>query len=274
MKGSFFIIIISVCVLSSFAQPAKKKVVMQEAIGKNVPEEVKNMIMRSVKAGLVHTNKYTILENRQVMAEKQTEESAFQNEGWTNDNQRLNIGNISGADINCYAEIEFYEGNYYLTCNLTNLETGEVFSSFSYETKNGDVRDLCNRLTSDIAAGRQSVTARPNTEILCPNCCWDGSRFVDGSIFISDERATTWYEANKICEQKGEGWYLPSKGEMLNIYRHRADIIKEGGQAFNNKFYWTSTIDSRYDSFYVDFQKGMADYDSNNAEYSCRCIKK
>jgi hypothetical protein len=265
-----------ICVFPSFAQQAKKKVVMQEAIGKNVAEEVKTMFMDAIMEGLNQSNKYIILENRQIMAEKQTEEASFQNEGWTNDNQRLNVGNIEGAEISCYAQIVFFNGNYRLTCRLTNIETGEVIASFSDNTKNGDddVMDLCNQLTLAITTGRKAVSSRPDTDILCPNCCWDGSKFVDGTVFISDERTQTWYDANTVCEQKGEGWYLPSKEEMLQIYRNRAAIVNNGGKSFMNRFYWTSTKDSRYDSFYVDFQKGMADYDSNNAEYSCRCIKK
>jgi hypothetical protein len=279
MKHCFLIIIGLMYTTLCFGQQTKMKVVIQSSIAKNVPEENRDalgeLMMMSLSEGLTNTGKYTVLESRDIIAQKQAEEAGFQLSGMTDDESLTKIGKLMNAAYSCYAQIAFIAGNYRILCKMTDLETGEIIGNFSATTQNGDkdILGKCDEIVQQIIS-KKSLSQKVNNDISCPQCCWNGSKFVEGVVSISDEKASTWDDAMSICQQKGEGWYLPSKEELSQIYKNRSEITKNGAKPFALQKYWTSSRDSRYDSFYMDFQNGKVDYNSNNTDYPCRCIKK
>jgi hypothetical protein len=50
------------------------------------------------------------------------------------------------------------------------------------------------------------------------------------------EGEMTWLEANKACNALGDGWRLPTKEELDNLYNHKEDI-----EGFADMPYWSST---------------------------------
>ena len=94
-------------------------------------------------------------------------------------------------------------------------------------------------------------------------------------IISLDEPANLckWSDAKKWCEDKGDGWYLPSKDELLEIYKVRgtlnATLSSVGGTqlCLNNPHtgacpydYWSSTEPTALSADYVDFCTGLVGY--------------
>ena len=59
----------------------------------------------------------------------------------------------------------------------------------------------------------------------------------------------TWDEAKEACEALGEGWRLPTKNELNEIYKNRV-----GG--FANYGYWSSTEYDNYGAWVQNFSNG------------------
>lgn len=70
----------------------------------------------------------------------------------------------------------------------------------------------------------------------------------------------TWSEAKKACEALGEGWRLPTKEELNEMYKKR-DVV--GG--FANSGYWSSTGSDNGSAWLQYFYGGgqYGDYKSN-----------
>ena len=94
-------------------------------------------------------------------------------------------------------------------------------------------------------------------------------------IISLDEPANLckWEDAKKWCEDKGDGWYLPSKDELLAIYKVRAalnaTLSSVGGTqlCLNNPHtgdcpydYWSSTEPTPLSADYVNFSTGLVGY--------------
>ncbi len=65
-------------------------------------------------------------------------------------------------------------------------------------------------------------------------------------VCLDDLGKMTWYEANKACEQMGNGWYLPAKEELLEIrrlYRILNSTIENRGRELfvYGGAYWSAT---------------------------------
>ena len=65
----------------------------------------------------------------------------------------------------------------------------------------------------------------------------------NGKIISLDETEDSWYDAGSWCRGKGDGWYLPSKDELLVVYSNKSLVNKtladKGEELY--KWYWTST---------------------------------
>ena len=57
------------------------------------------------------------------------------------------------------------------------------------------------------------------------------------------------YPAFKWCADLGEGWYLPSKEELLAIYKNKDKLNPKLTDKLSEGWYWSSTEDSRQDIF-------------------------
>ena len=78
----------------------------------------------------------------------------------------------------------------------------------------------------------------------------------------------TWDEAKETCEALGEGWRLPTKEELNEMYKKR-DVV--GGFASFN--YWSST---EYDNYYAwaqDFYDGAQGSISKGSANYVRAVR-
>jgi hypothetical protein len=78
----------------------------------------------------------------------------------------------------------------------------------------------------------------------------------------------TWSEAKRACAALGNGWRLPTKEELNELYIHKDEIGGFANVGFANAEYWSSSENTstgtRYQNFYDGFQ-GLDD--ENNTDY-------
>ena len=79
----------------------------------------------------------------------------------------------------------------------------------------------------------------------------------------------TWDEAKEACEALGEGWRLPTKNELNEMYEKR-DVV--GG--FANSNYWSSTENGNYSAWSQYFSTGSQNhYGKTNYVYNVRAVR-
>ena len=72
-------------------------------------------------------------------------------------------------------------------------------------------------------------------------------------VYYKDlEGRFTWAEAKKACKDLGEGWRLPTKNELNEMYKKR-DVV--GG--FSDYNYWSSTENDNYHAWCQSFANGF-----------------
>ena len=79
----------------------------------------------------------------------------------------------------------------------------------------------------------------------------------------------TWATAQARCQQRGTGWRLPNRGELLLMWANRSylDLDRKAG-------YWSSEAKKKRETYYIDWKKGKIDDDDpKDADKKCRCIK-
>lgn len=90
-----------------------------------------------------------------------------------------------------------------------------------------------------------------------------------------------WAEAKKKCENKGDGWSLPTKEELAEIYQYR-DTIK----GFTDSWYWSLSTD-KSSTFFTDtdinpdygnawnliFSNGVLVSNSKTYTIKARCVR-
>ncbi len=69
-------------------------------------------------------------------------------------------------------------------------------------------------------------------------------------VMTKDLGQMNWEEAIKACENLGDGWRLPTIGELEKIYKFK-DII-----GFHNSRYWSSTEFDLRNAWYLYFYDG------------------
>ena len=79
----------------------------------------------------------------------------------------------------------------------------------------------------------------------------------------------TWDEAKEACEALGEGWRLPTKEELNEMYKKR-DVV--GGFASN--YYWSSTENDNNNAWKQNFNNGNQNNNNkNNNNNNVRAVR-
>lgn len=60
--------------------------------------------------------------------------------------------------------------------------------------------------------------------------------------------------AAKLCRDKGEEWFLPSRGELQLIYKN---LHQRGHGNFSGNAYWSSTVSDIYRAWFLNFDDGV-----------------
>ena len=98
---------------------------------------------------------------------------------------------------------------------------------------------------------------------------------VPGTTLISakaDAGEGPWDSANNMCDSSTlagfTDWRLPTKSELLTLYANKNYI---GG--FKSGTYWSSTQDSFYKPYCVDFSDGSVRNDAKGESFYIRCVR-
>jgi hypothetical protein len=78
-----------------------------------------------------------------------------------------------------------------------------------------------------------------------------------------------WHDAKKACAKLGNGWRLPTKMELSQLYQNQ---VKIGG--FSTSYYWSSTETDIENAWRHNFSPGMSGFVANKGnEYFVRAVK-
>jgi hypothetical protein len=77
-----------------------------------------------------------------------------------------------------------------------------------------------------------------------------------------------WEDANTECALLGEGWRLPTRGELLLMYENK-DVV--GG--FANNFYWSSMELDSNGAWYQDFSYGYQYFNYKKYTFYVRAVR-
>ena len=87
-----------------------------------------------------------------------------------------------------------------------------------------------------------------------------------------------WYEACDWCTSLGNGWYLPTKDELLAIHENldklNATLGRRDVEKIGNYWYWSSTLDgtNTYYAWRVLVNGGYANSVSRNSNSYVRAV--
>ncbi len=102
----------------------------------------------------------------------------------------------------------------------------------------------CSNLNYEIVIPKKSDNGSLNTRLLYEN----------RSINLADYPAFNW------CKSLGNGWYLPSLKEVLEIYKHKTVINRAlyyyGGKTISDQKIWTSTEYDEVRAYHVYMDTG------------------
>jgi hypothetical protein len=74
--------------------------------------------------------------------------------------------------------------------------------------------------------------------------------------------------AKSVCACKGEGWRLPTIGELQTIYQYKGMFGN-----FSREYYWSMDQKSYSERFYnLNFKNGRIDDEDNDEDNKVRCI--
>lgn len=78
----------------------------------------------------------------------------------------------------------------------------------------------------------------------------------------------TWDEANEYAESLGDGWRLPTRGELIDAY----DSSVKG---FMNDYYWSSSTygQATTNAWDVNFYVGLVGSSDKTINYYVRCVR-
>ena len=96
----------------------------------------------------------------------------------------------------------------------------------------------------------------------------------NGKIISLDETQDSWDDAKSWCRDKGDGWYLPSKDELLVVYSNKSLVNKtlaDKGEKLSPYGYWTSTEhdDHEFCAWYVYMNHGYTLDDDKTSTSMC-----
>jgi hypothetical protein len=77
-----------------------------------------------------------------------------------------------------------------------------------------------------------------------------------------------WEDANTECALLGEGWRLPTRAELLLMYKNK-DVV--GGFASNA--YWSSTEFDNFNVWRQSFSFGTQDFNDKSFNYYVRAVR-
>ncbi|MDL2305481.1 DUF1566 domain-containing protein [Bacteroides sp. OttesenSCG-928-D19] len=275
MKRYLTLAVFLFCILGISSQE-KEKVVIESSYGDSIPQNIRNIFMHALSSGLTNSGRFEVLTNREEYIKKLSGELQIQHSGYIDENQMLKIGKASGADHVIYARIETFEGDFFITFQMTELETGKsIRAPEPIVTTRSELLATARKLALDLASGSigagENKTSSP-IGIVCANCIDSEGVYINGYIDEKDNSPATWSDAVATCSKKGDGWRLPTINELKIIYKNQRKILDAGSRSFQFSAYWSMSLRNNFSAYGIDFDNGSQTYISKSSQSAFRCV--
>lgn len=197
------------------------------------------------------SSKYQAVERSQKFQELLSKASANDlGSGLVDESTAAKVGEQLGAQYVLGVDLMDYGNNtYYAIWKLIDVKTSLV--------KDGDAKLIkILDMIKDLTTLSEEITKRiagsggtfPGGKFKICEGCADNMQNLEVS---RDAGSMTWQEAKQYCSSLGDGWYLPSKQELYQLYVHKAEI---GG--FSDGDFWSRTEDGSRDAWFQSFDDG------------------
>lgn len=261
--------------LASFAGMAQEKPNVAVYVIGNEDDGVKEVFGQKLTAAIVKTNQYIAVERTLDFTKIIDEKHATQRGGSVSDAQISELGKRFGAKYVCVVSVREVLNSKFVSAKLINTETAAIEKTDdaykNYKTVE-ELVELANELTGKLFGKGASGYAGGSTQSssgdykLCGGC---GDNLDDLEVFPRDATNMSWNAAIAHCRSKGNGWYLPSKEELNQLYLHKIGI---GG--FYSSAYWSSTASDISSAWAQNFGNGNQDYGSKSITLRVRCVRR
>ncbi|RKE03420.1 DUF1566 domain-containing protein [Marinifilum flexuosum] len=242
----FFIVFFSSITL--FGQA--KRVAMLEPIASSegVSLMVKNMVRGELTKSLSKEPGFDAF--TRIDIDKMMKEFKFQESGMVNDEQRLKLGQMSGADYVCISKITKDDKSYYLEAFLVHLESGKIDNPASAFVEGGYafVNSACQKIAAEMVGKKLANKIPPTRQVAVSHSTYSAPKkktpvkskfkvydvsvnFKNHKIMVIDRDFTekmTRDNAVRACRNLNYGgfndWRLPTKEEMKVMFKNRYDL--------------------------------------------------
>jgi len=197
MKKIITLSIFALLVNLSFAQ---NKIGVALATG-SVDEGTKAAITDAIIQGLINSG-YSIVERSQY--DKIMKEQELQASDFTNDESRIEFGNLLGAQYLCLSSANRIAQNYLITYRLVDVKTGEILLNEKKTATETTIMEVIISLSEE-----KLFTLKDNSTTI--NIC--GIEVQKNDLKGSEQ-----------CSSCGQGWRLPTIRELKCMYEHKKEI--------------------------------------------------
>lgn len=87
-------------------------------------------------------------------------------------------------------------------------------------------------------------------------------------VMKTDCQPMNWVQANLLCQNLGFGWRLPSKEELLLLFKSKNEIGK-----FSDKVYWSSVEFDSNDAWFQHFGTGYQNHYTKFCDFNIRLVR-
>lgn len=235
---------------------------------------------------------YTLVERTQI--DRVIDEQNFQR-GKLTQSQMVRIGQILNVSKVVIGDVNIVMNQYNVDVRVVNVESGTIAAKdgatwapgSSYRTM---MSQLGSRLAGQIAINPtiSTLPAVSQTQTWKVGDVYDvngkqGVVYVvtpDGKHgkMVSINQAPSkmnWSSAKSWCSNLGNGWRLPTKDELLVIYRNKATlnaIFAAVGEVISADYYWSSTEAGSDSARYVSMYDGYTNFTNKNNNSYVRAV--
>lgn len=234
--------------------------------------------------------------------DKMMKELKFQDSGMVNDEQRIKLGQLSGADYVCVSKVTKDGNAYYLEAFLVHLESGRIDNPASSFVEGGyaSVNKACQKIAGEMVGKKVDFqrpivkrkietkyqkTASPKVAV-APKKQFEtynvSVNFKTSKMMVIDKDFTkemTKGEAVRACKNLNyagyNDWRLPTKEEIIVLHQHRLELT-----GLNHRKYWHTNSGRIWSLDFKSFASGYGSSRKNawwkaydDTRLGVRCVR-
>lgn len=219
---------------------------------------------------------YTLVERTRI--DRVIDEQNFQR-GQLTQGQMVRIGQILNVSKVVIGDVNIIMNQYNVDIRVVNVESGTIAAKDGATWSPGSsYRTMMSQLGSRLA---NIISITPTTSSVANGSSWKVGDFYDvngkqGVVFVvtpdgkrgkivglNNLGKMDWNSAVSACRNLGNGWRLPSKEELLAIYKVESTLnstLAAVGDEVPEGFHWSSTEYSSDSAWLVNVINGYTNY--------------